>query len=143
MAILIFSLGFKKFGKNNLIYWPVNIYGKDSVSVGDSCAINAFVHIWGSGGVEIGNRVMIASHVVVTSLTHDYLQKSMRFSPVIKKPVYIADDVWIGSGAIVLPGVRIGEGAVIGAGAVVTKDVPAQAIVVGNPAKIIKYRFDK
>ena len=53
--------------------------------------------------------------------------------------IRIGDDVWIGAGAIILPGVTIGEGAVVGAGAVVTKDIPPFAIVVGNPAKIIRY----
>lgn len=55
----------------------------------------------------------------------------------------IGNDVWFGAGAIVLKGVTIGDGAVIGAGAVVTKDVPAYAIVAGNPARLIKYRFDE
>lgn len=55
----------------------------------------------------------------------------------------IGNDVWIGSGAIVLRGVKVGDGAVIGAGAVVTKDVPPYAIVVGNPARVIKYRFSE
>ena len=50
-------------------------------------------------------------------------------------------DVWIGRSAIILPGVSIGDGAVVGAGAVVTKDVPAYAVVVGNPARVIRYRF--
>jgi maltose O-acetyltransferase len=139
----IISIGFKKFGEKSIIYWPVKIHGKGEVSVGDYCSINAFVHIWGSGGVNIGDRVMIASHAVITSLTHDYLQESMRFSPVIKKKVCIDDDVWIGSGAIIMPGVHVGKGAVIGAGSVVTKDVPSQAIVLGAPARIVKYRFQK
>lgn len=57
--------------------------------------------------------------------------------------VYIGNDVWIGRSAIVLSGVRVGDGAVVGAGSVVTKDVPPYAIVAGNPAKIIRYRFDE
>ena len=56
------------------------------------------------------------------------------------KPVYIEDDVWIGGNVTILPGIRIGCGAIIGAGAIVTKDVPGYAIVGGNPAKVIKYR---
>ncbi len=57
--------------------------------------------------------------------------------------VVIGNDVWIGANAIILPGVNIGDGAVIGAGTVVTKDVPPYAIVGGNPARVIKYRFDE
>lgn len=56
------------------------------------------------------------------------------------KPVYIEDDVWIGGRVIILPGRRIGKGAIVGAGSVVTKDVPDYAIVGGNPAKVLKYR---
>ena len=59
------------------------------------------------------------------------------------KEVHIGNDVWIGSRALILGGVRIGDGAVVGAGAVVTKDVPPYAIVGGVPAKVIKYRFDE
>ncbi len=57
--------------------------------------------------------------------------------------VLIGHDVWIGRSAIVLPGVTVGDGAVVGAGAVVTKDVPPYAIVAGNPAQLIRYRFDE
>ena len=60
-----------------------------------------------------------------------------------KGDIEVADDVWIGVGAIILSGVKVGQGAIIGAGAVVTKDVPAYAIVGGNPAKVIKYRFSE
>lgn len=141
--ILCYSIKFKKFGKNNEIHFPVKIYGKENISIGNYCSINAFVHIWGNGGVEIGNNVMIATHVSITSLTHDYNSFSMRFSKIIVKKVIIEDDVWIGAGAVIMPGIFIGNGAVIGAGTVVTKDVPSMAIVVGNPGRIIKWRIIK
>lgn len=66
-----------------------------------------------------------------------------RNEAISKGDIEIADDVWIGVGAIILSGVKIGQGAIVGAGAVVTKDVPAYAIVGGNPAKVIKYRFSE
>lgn len=65
------------------------------------------------------------------------------FEATSKGDIIVGDDVWFGYGATVLSGVKIGQGAVIAAGAVVTKDVPAYAIVGGNPARIIKYRFDE
>lgn len=138
--LFFYSLEFKKFGKNNSVWFPIKIYGKEHVSIGNNCGINAFINIWGHGGVEIGNNVMIASHVSITSLTHDYSCENMRFAPIIKKKVIIEDDVWIGSGAIIFPGIRIGKGAVIGAGSVVTKNVPNYAIMIGNPAKLLKIR---
>ncbi|RWA73350.1 CatB-related O-acetyltransferase [Mesorhizobium sp.] len=58
-------------------------------------------------------------------------------------PIEIGNDVWIGRRAIIMPGVRVGDGAVVGAGAIVTKDVAPYAIVAGNPAKLIRYRFDQ
>ena len=60
-----------------------------------------------------------------------------------KGPVIVGDEVWIGAGAIILSGVNIGKGAIVGAGAVISKDIPPYAVVAGNPAKIVKYRFSK
>ncbi len=140
MHLFFYGMEFKKIGQNNYFWFPVKMHGKSDISIGNNCCINSFVHIWGGGGVVIGNNVMIASHVSITSLTHDYNSASMRFSPIIKKPVIINDDVWIGSGAIILPGISIGKGAVIGAGTVVTKDIPENAVVVGNPSRILKIR---
>ena len=112
------------------------------VRFGNEVTIAAYVHIWGKGGVTIGNRVMIGTHVSISSLTHDYATEVM-FGSLIQKAVKIEDDVWIGSNAVIMPGVVVGCGAVVGAGAVVTRDVPPRAIVVGVPARIIKYRPGK
>lgn len=68
--------------------------------------------------------------------------KFSEFERELPRRVSIGHDVWIGRAAIVLPGIRVGHGAVVGAGAVVTKDVPPYAIVAGNPARLIRYRFD-
>jgi virginiamycin A acetyltransferase len=109
-------------------------------------------HIWPH--VKIGRYCSIASGVHIINIDHPITYKSSH--PLFYLPrygcvkedyrprthIYIGNDVWIGNNAIILSGVRrIGDGAVVGAGAVVTKDVPDFAVVVGNPAKVIKYRF--
>jgi len=116
IRLILFSLSFEKFGKRNSISFPVHLEGKKYIIVGDDVSINAYVHIWGHGGVKIGNRVLIATHTAITSLTHDYTYENMRFEPIIAKPVVIEGDVWIDSNAVINPGITIGKGAVIGAG---------------------------
>jgi acetyltransferase-like isoleucine patch superfamily enzyme len=131
---------FKKSGKKISIQFPICIRGKNYVELGNNVGIGNYVHIWGSGGLKIGNNVLIASHVTISTLSHDYTHENMNKAPVIAKPINIEDGVWIASNSVILPGVTIGEGAVIAAGAVVTKDVPPYAIVVGSPARILKFR---
>lgn len=131
---------FRSFGKRSLIESSAIVYNKSEIDIGDDTNIGNFVNIWAKGGLYIGSRVLIASHVSITTLSHDYTSSNMRFSKVISKSIVIEDDVWIGTHAVILPGVKIGKGAVVGAGAIVTKDVPAMAIVIGNPANIVKYR---
>lgn len=96
------------------------------------------------GPVVIGNGVMLAQHVVISGLNHGY--EDVHISPskqqVSTNCIYIDDDVWIGANATVTAGVRIGRHSVIGAGSVVTRDIPAYSVAVGNPARVIK-QFDQ
>ena len=112
-----------------------------SVELGDNSGIGIRAQI--NGKVMIGKNVMMGPDVCVYAINHafnrvDIPMNFQGFAP--EKPVVIGDDVWIGARVIILPGVRIGTGAVIGAGAVVTKDVPDYAVVGGNPARILKMR---
>ena len=116
------------------IYPNVVIHSPRSVVIGDCVSIAEFVHIWGDGEVSIGNRVMIASHCRITSQTHN-VNVATRHENVVK-PVNIGDNVWIGSGAMILPGVTIGKNTVIAAGSVVTRDIPANSLAVGTPARV-------
>ena len=84
--------------------------------------------------ISIGSRVCINDGAIVLSASHSLDDIHWRHK---KGPIYIEDYAWIATNAIILPGVRIGEGAVVGAGAVVSKDVPPYSIVAGNPAKAI------
>ena len=92
------------------------------------------------GPVTIGNHVNLAQGITVTALNHNFTEKDLRIDEqgVSTSPVTIGDDIWIGTNAVILPGVTIGDHSVVAAGAVVTKDVPSHTLVAGVPAKIIK-----
>ena len=112
--------------------------GGISIGKGSGLGVNCLVH----GPLEIGEKVMMGPDVVILTHTHNIDRTDIPMgdqgSRVAK--VTIGNDVWIGMRSIIMPGVKIGNGAVIGAGAIVTKDVPDYAIVGGVPAKVIKYR---
>lgn len=103
--------------------------------IGDDCSINYGVSIGCTKDIRIGARCRLGPYVmVVDSAFHELHDRSKR-PP--SQPVVIEDDVWIGAKASVMPGVRLGRGAVVGTAAVVTKDVPPFAIVAGVPAKVV------
>ena len=115
---------------------PERLYVGDDVGISQGCSINAV------GGCHIGRGCQIAAETVILTTEHQYSGgKSLPFDPVrLVKPVYIEDYVWIGTRALIAPGVRIGEGAVIAMGSIVVQDVPPLAIVAGNPARVLMYR---
>ena len=91
------------------------------------------------GPVTIGSHVNLAQHITVTALNHNFSTSGMIDTQGVNTAqVTISDDVWIGAGAVILPGVTIGEHVVVAAGSVVTKDVPSHSVVAGVPAKVIK-----
>ena len=111
---------------------------KCSIGKNSGIGINAKL-----GNVKIADNVMMGPDVVILTANHEFSKTDI---PMIlqgsqkEQPVFIGNDVWIGERTIVLPGVKIGEGAIIGAGSVVTKSVAAYTIVAGNPAKVIGNR---
>jgi galactoside O-acetyltransferase len=115
---------------------PLSVYGASSLHIGDNVDIGEFVMIRASGGMTLGNRVLIAAHAVLTTRAHP--ESLPRWGNVVDAPITIEDDVWIGSGAIVLPGVTIGRGAIVAAGAVVTTDVAPLSVVAGVPARYLR-----
>ena len=132
-----FKKQLKYCGENVFIQQPVRFEGPEFISIGDNVSVNAFVHIWGHGGVEIGADTLIASHVAIASITHDTGTALYREKNIAAK-VTIGKNVWIGSHAVILQGVTIGDNVIIGAGSVVNKNVPAGVTVAGVPAKILK-----
>jgi len=125
-----------KIGKDSSIHMNCFITGKN-LEIGNNTVINRQSYLDGRAGIKIGNNVNVSHQVLIQSLTHD--PQSPKFGCLIK-PVIIKDNVWIGTRAIILPGVTIEEGAVIGAGSIVTKNIPPYTIAVGNPARVIKNR---
>jgi acetyltransferase-like isoleucine patch superfamily enzyme len=113
-----------------------------NIKVGRHSSLNQGVLIDGFGGVSIGDNVRIASNVAINTADHHFSDPDM---PIRQQgydcaPVVIENDVWIGTAAVICKGVRIGHGSVIGAAAVVTKHIPAYAIAVGVPARVIGWR---
>lgn len=110
-------------------------FGKNT-KIGKNVFINSCCRFQDNGGIEIGDKTMIGPNVTIVTVNHE-INPEMRINA-IPKPVKIGKNVWIGAGCTILPGVIIGENSIIGAGSVVTKDVPANIVVAGNPAKLIK-----
>ncbi|MCP9915848.1 acyltransferase [Cyanobium sp. ATX 6F1] len=104
--------------------------------------VGPYVVIYGHGGVQIGRNCLISMHSRVLSSNHTIppIGVSIRSQPDVLQPTVIGDDVWLGAGVTVLGGVHIHTGAIVGAGAVVTHDLPAHAIAVGVPARVVRYR---
>ncbi len=114
---------------------------------GNNIQLNDYVHISAIDSVTIGNDVLMASHVYISDNSHGSYKGNDEDTspniPPIKRPYYVAPvnigaRVWLGEGVIVMPGVTIGDGAIIGAHSIVNKDIPANTIAVGSPARIVK-----
>jgi len=109
----------------------------EQTSIHPRCQFNAYL-----APIEIGDNVMIAANCAFYSSDHSIDPETPIYKQAIttKGAISIGNEAWLGTGVIVLCGVRIGEGAVIGAGSVVTKNIPDGAIAVGNPARVVKMR---
>lgn len=120
-----------------LIGSGVKIYFPWGLKIGQQAAISDRVIFYNLGGIKLGDRVVVSQDVYFCGGTHDYTRPKF---PLRRMAIHIEDDVWIGAGAFICPGVRIGQGAVVGARSVVAKDVPPWKVVAGNPARVIKDR---
>ncbi|MEP6596713.1 MAG: acyltransferase [Ginsengibacter sp.] len=128
----------QSIGKNTNFLMGVEFRKGKNISIGNNSVINKNVLLDGRGGkLMIGNNVDIAQETNIWTLEHNVHDNAHKTSGA---DVIIEDYAWIASRVTILPGVKIGRGAVIAAGAVVTKDVPALAIVAGVPAKVIGTR---
>ena len=109
-----------------------------NISIGHHCFVNYQCIFLDCAPITIGNYVQLGPAVQLYTATHPLKAELRRSGLESARPIRIGDDVWIGGGAIVLPGVTIGDGSVIGAGAVVVRDIPAGVVVVGNPARVVR-----
>lgn len=140
LRVLAYKLDGVKIGKNAHIHMGTQFFNPSKIEVGEGTIIGQNAFLDGRDKLVIGKHVDIASDVLIYNSEHDINSDS--FAP-IHAPVEIGDYVFIGPRAIILPGVKIGKGAVVAAGAVVTKDVPDFAIVGGVPAREIGERKNK
>lgn len=124
------------------VYSNVYLKNPQKLNIGTNVTIQPMSYIEASGGVTIGNDTSIAHGVSIMSESHviDDKETPFKCQGMTYAPVTIGEDVWIGAKATIMSGITIGNKAVIGANSVVTKDVPDYAVVVGAPARIIKYR---
>ncbi|MDF3082593.1 DapH/DapD/GlmU-related protein [Burkholderia sola] len=116
---------------------PFYATGGTGMKVGRNVFVNQNCTFYDLGGLEIGDDVMIGPNVSLITSGHP-VEPSRRRGCVVAKPIVIERNVWIGAGATIVGGVTIGENAVVAAAAVVTRDVPPNTLVGGNPAKIIR-----
>ena len=126
-----------KIPADSCIVPPLEMSYSFNLSVGSSSYINSGAIILDNGVVSIGSNVMIGPRVQIYTASHALDAERRIAGDEVAKPVQIQDKVWIGGGAIILPGVTVGEGAIVGAGSIVTKNVEAYDRVAGNPARSI------
>lgn len=121
-------------GDNSAVIAPLHGVCYERIKIGKNVFINSNLLAMARGGIRIEDNVQIAANVQLITNNHDMYDRLI----LLCKPIVIREGAWIGAGATILPGIEVGKHAVIGAGAVVTKDVPDYAVVVGNPAKVIR-----
>lgn len=134
-----------RIGKGSKVHATAILRQGFNIEIGEGCLINHNNVLQAGkvdGKIKIGNYVHTGANVMIIAFNHAF---DTRDIPTIQQDYYdadviIGDDVWVGGGSIILPGVNIGKGAIIAAGAVVNSDVPEYTIVGGIPAKVLKYR---
>jgi len=135
----------KKIGDNVCIQPDVYLLNVSDLEIGCNVSIHPLTYIDAKGGVSIGDNVSIAEGTSIISFDHGYADNNvpMKYQKIIKKPITICNDVWLGAKSTILGDVTIAEGSIVGAGAVVTKSTHAYSIVGGVPAKQIGDRMNK
>ncbi len=134
---IFYRLGGIKIGRGSTIHIGARFYDPRNIEIGDDSIIGEKAVLDGRAKLKIGDHVDFASEVMIYNSQHDINHPTFAATD---SSVEIGDYVFVGPRAIILPGIKIGKGAIIAAGAIVTKDVPEYAVVAGVPAKIIGER---
>lgn len=130
---------FAELGENCYFEPPLHSnFGGRHVHLGNNVYGNFGVTFVDDVDIYVGDCVMLAPNVVIATAGHPILPSLRRKAMQFNRPVKIGANVWIGANSVVLPGVTIGENSVIGAGSVVTKDIPANVVAVGNPCRVLR-----
>ena len=130
---------FAECGEDCYIELPFRAsWGGSHVHFGNGIYANSNVTFIDDGHIYVGNRVLIGPNVVVTTANHPLNPELRKYEMQYNRDVHIGENVWIGAGAIILPGVHIGKNSVIGAGSVVTRDVPEGVLAVGIPCRVVR-----
>ncbi len=127
----------KEVDESFLLIPPFFTAGGGEIRVGQNVFVNQNCTFYDLGGLDIGDDVMIGPNVSIITTGHS-LEPLQRRTVTIGKPIVIEKGVWIAAGATIIGGVTVGENSVVAAGSVVTKDVPRNTLVGGNPAKVIR-----
>ena len=136
IKVLMEKLTGREFSEGAYMFPPFYTDCGKNLKIGRNVFINSCCQFQDQGGITIGDGTLIGPKTVIATLNHH--QNPNKRANLIPKPVKIGKNVWIGANATILPGVTIGDGAVIAAGALVSKDVEANTVVGGVPAKLIK-----
>ena len=149
LLMMVYRYRFQRTGRR-VTFCPYSFFTYRNIELGDDVSINRGAHFSATDShIWVADKVMFGPNVTILTGDHNTRQIGRFMIDVTEKeptddlPVRIEVDVWVGAGATILKGVTIGRGAIVAAGALVTRDVPAYAIVKGVPAKIFRYRFSE
>ena len=130
---------FAECGEDCYIELPFHAsWGGSHVHFGNGVYVNSNVTMIDDGHIFIASRVLIGPNVVIATANHPLNPKLRRYEMQYNRDVHIGENVWIGAGAMIMPGVHIGDNSVIGAGSVVVRDIPENVLAVGNPCHVLR-----
>jgi acetyltransferase-like isoleucine patch superfamily enzyme len=142
LRTLLYRLAGIEIGSQTLIAGALHLIGPGRIErrlrIGGQCYLTTPLFIDLTADVSVGDRVGIGHHCLLITSGHEIGPPEQRLGAAHPKPIAIGDGAWIGAGVTILPGVSIGPGAVVGAGSLVTSDIPANALALGVPARVIR-----